>query len=283
MDWWNAFQGSFSLWSQGFLFLFWLFELLSLLLLFLWQLEQLVNQTLVAGDFIPVVGVRRLFWRFSLDFRNSWLIFDKFFFDIRLLTGIGSWVLAQVRSPSLLKFLFLFSFDGPAFVNFSTLHIRNRFFRRIVGWIEKLICWIFSLVATFAFFSFLKMQFRRFLGLLAFDLFYYFLNSWSNDCNNRSFIRLFFKKWNEELFNWISYALVSDFEGHFQDFVENFFVVLSRIKGISMKDFVEDDSQRPNIDSVCVVMKFSLLRGYVLFRACDGLHDDLLGAEPEIC
>ena len=49
-----------------------------------------------------------------------------------------------------------------------------------------------------------------------------------------------------------------------------------------MQDFIEDNSQRPHIHSIGVVVKPGLLRRNVLLCARDGFHDDLLGTQPEV-
>ena len=102
-------------------------------------------------------------------------------------------------------------------------------------------------------------------------------------CDDWSFVGFFLKKREQKFFDGGSNIFVSDFEGHFEYLVEDLLVVFSRVEGRTVKDLVEDNPQRPNIDSVGVVMKLGLLRCYVLLGACNGLHDDFLGTEPEVC
>lgn len=49
-----------------------------------------------------------------------------------------------------------------------------------------------------------------------------------------------------------------------------------------MEDLIEDNSERPNIDSVRIIMKLGLFRRNVLFSTCNGLHNDFLSAKPKI-
>jgi hypothetical protein len=129
----------------------------------------------------------------------------------------------------------------------------------------------------------LRLRFELLFLELAVDLFHYPFDCGSDDCDDRSFVGLFLEKRQEKLFNGRPNIFVPDLEGHFQYLVEDLLVVLPRVERRSMEDLVEDDAQRPDIDRVGVVVKLGLLGSDVLLGACDGLHDDLLGAEPEVC
>jgi hypothetical protein len=50
-----------------------------------------------------------------------------------------------------------------------------------------------------------------------------------------------------------------------------------------MQDLIEYNTQRPHINSICIIMEFGLLRSNVLFGASYRFHNNFLGAESEIC
>jgi hypothetical protein len=79
-----------------------------------------------------------------------------------------------------------------------------------------------------------------------------------------------------------SNTVVAHFVRIFQDFLENFFVVISDIVGRTVQNLIKNDSQRPNIDSVGVVVKPRLFGSDVLLCACNGFHNDFLSAESEV-
>lgn len=50
-----------------------------------------------------------------------------------------------------------------------------------------------------------------------------------------------------------------------------------------MQYFIQNDAQRPHIHRIGVIMKLGLFWRDILLCSRYGLHDDLLGAEPEVC
>lgn len=80
------------------------------------------------------------------------------------------------------------------------------------------------------------------MWLSTIDLFQYFLYCRANNCDNRSFIGFFLQQTRQKFFNRRSQILISHFKRSFQYFVENFFIVLPRVKRRSMQNLVENDS-----------------------------------------
>ena len=135
-----------------------------------------------------------------------------------------------------------------------------------------------AFILTFSLFK--SLTFSRSLG---FNLFQYLLDGLSYHGDNGPFVRLFFEKRSQNILDRSPDGLVSDFIGQFENFIKNLFVVLPWVEGSTVQNLVADYSQRPNVDCIGIIMKFSLFRGNILFCACDCLHDYLLSTETEIC
>jgi len=49
-----------------------------------------------------------------------------------------------------------------------------------------------------------------------------------------------------------------------------------------MQNLVKNDAKRPDVNSIGIIMKFSLLRSNVLLGPRNGLHNDFLSAKSKI-
>ena len=65
------------------------------------------------------------------------------------------------------------------------------------------------------------------LALLSLDLLYYFFDCGPDYSDDRSFIGFFLEQGQKKFLDGLTNGFVSDFEGHFQYFVEYFFVVFA--------------------------------------------------------
>ena len=118
--------------------------------------------------------------------------------------------------------------------------------------------------------------------LLLINFVQYFLQILSNHSDDWPFIRLFLQQRNQKLFNWSTKRLVPDFIWGFYDFLKYLLIVISDVKRISMQNFIKNNPQRPNINSVRVVVKSGLFRSNIFLGSCYCLHDDFLCAQSKI-
>ena len=109
------------------------------------------------------------------------------------------------------------------------------------------------------------------------------LNRRPNYCDDWSFIWFFLEQTHQEFFYRRPYALIPHLEWHFQDLTKDLLIVLPRIEGSAVQHLIQNDAQRPHINSIGVIVKLGLFGSDILFSSSYGLHDDLLSAEPEIC
>jgi len=235
-----------------------------------------------------------VFWDSWLRLCQKRLIFGdiaKLLLDVcNFILGIWGWLYGDVGFPSFFCFLLLLNLSGGvALVNLSVLHRSYVVLWRTVSRVQLVICRLFEkirdrldLVARFTFFAFLGLD-LQFLCIFIFYLLQNLLNGRTNYCNYWPLVRLLFQKRYQKLLDRRPNTLISDFEGHFEYFIKNFFIVFPRVEGSPMQNLIKDDSQRPNINSICIVVKLSLLRGYVLLSTCDCFHYYFLSTQPEIC
>lgn len=123
---------------------------------------------------------------------------------------------------------------------------------------------------------------KRDFRLLFFHLFQDLLHSRPNHSNNGSLIRFLLQQTHQKFPYSRSYVLIPDPKRCLQYLIENFLIILPRIKGCPMQDLIQDDAQRPHIDGIGIIVKLGLLRRDIFLRACYSLHYDLLRTQPEV-
>jgi hypothetical protein len=66
-------------------------------------------------------------------------------------------------------------------------------------------------------------------------------------------------------------------------FFEDIFVVITWIECGTVQHLIQNDAQRPNIDSICIALVFSLFGSDIFFGPSQRLHNELLSRQSEVC